>query len=60
MTEIGTVPAAGSPGCDTAVADEVLLARAYLSRVAEPPAAGVARLVAQVGPVRAAGAGPRR
>ena len=41
MTEIGTMPAAGSrPGCGTAVADEVLLARAYLSRVAEPPAAG--------------------
>jgi DNA processing protein len=36
------------------VADEVLLARAYLSRVAEPPAAGLASLVAEVGPVEAA------
>lgn len=37
-----------------AVAREVLLARAYLSRVAEPPAVAVAGLVARVGPVRAA------
>ncbi|MFJ6672383.1 DNA-processing protein DprA [Actinosynnema sp. NPDC091369] len=34
--------------------DEVRLARAYLSRVAEPPAAALARFVAEVGPVRAA------
>ncbi|MFD1149345.1 DNA-processing protein DprA [Saccharothrix hoggarensis] len=34
--------------------DEVRLARAYLSRVAEPPAAALAALVAEVGPVRAA------
>jgi DNA processing protein len=33
---------------------EILLARAYLSRVAEPPATAVARLVERVGPVRAA------
>ena len=33
----------------------VLLARAYLSRVAEPPAPALARLVAEVGPVEAAG-----
>lgn len=35
-------------------ADEVLLARAYLSWVAEAPAAGLARFVAEVGPVEAA------
>jgi DNA processing protein len=35
-------------------ATEVLLARAYLSRVAEPPAAALGRLVEQVGPVEAA------
>ena len=34
--------------------DEIRLARAYLSRVAEPPAAALARFVAEVGPVRAA------
>ncbi|MBM7813392.1 DNA-processing protein DprA [Saccharothrix algeriensis] len=34
--------------------DAVRLARAYLSRVAEPPAAALAALVAEVGPVRAA------
>ena len=34
--------------------EEILLARAYLSRVAEPPAPAVAELVAQVGPVEAA------
>jgi DNA processing protein len=34
--------------------EEVLLARAYLSRVAEPPAPALAELVAQVGPVEAA------
>jgi DNA processing protein len=34
--------------------DEVLLARAYLMRVAEPPAAALGRLVASEGPVRAA------
>jgi DNA processing protein len=36
------------------VAAEVLLARAYLSRVAEPPAPALAELVAEVGPVEAA------
>jgi DNA processing protein len=36
------------------VAEEVLLARAYLSRVAEPPAPALARLVAEIGPVEAA------
>ncbi len=35
-------------------ADEVRLARAYLSRVAEPPANALAALVGEVGPVRAA------
>jgi DNA processing protein len=34
--------------------EQVLLARAYLSRVAEPPAPALAELVAQVGPVEAA------
>ncbi len=33
----------------------VLLARAYLSRVAEPPAPALARFVVEVGPVEAAG-----
>ncbi|GAA2543596.1 DNA-processing protein DprA [Pseudonocardia hydrocarbonoxydans] len=37
-----------------AVPEEVLRARAYLSRVAEPPAPGLAELVAEIGPVRAA------
>ena len=36
------------------VAEDVLLARAYLSRVAEPPAVALAGLVAEVGPVEAA------
>jgi DNA processing protein len=36
------------------VTDDVLLARAYLSRVAEPPAVALAGLVAEVGPVEAA------
>lgn len=36
------------------VAAEVLTARAYLCRVAEPPAPGLAALVAAVGPVEAA------
>jgi DNA processing protein len=34
--------------------DEIRLARAYLSRVAEPPAAALAGFIAEVGPVRAA------
>jgi DNA processing protein len=34
--------------------EQVILARAYLSRVAEPPAPALAELVAQVGPVEAA------
>ncbi|WP_367136394.1 DNA-processing protein DprA [Saccharothrix sp. HUAS TT1] len=34
--------------------DEIRLARAYLSRVAEPPAPALVRFVAEVGPVRAA------
>lgn len=34
--------------------EQVLLARAYLSRVAEPPAPALAGLVAQLGPVEAA------
>ena len=36
------------------VTEDVLLARAYLSRVAEPPAVALAGLVAEVGPVEAA------
>jgi DNA processing protein len=36
------------------VAEHVLLARAYLSRVAEPPAPGLAELVEREGPVAAA------
>lgn len=39
---------------------ELRLARAYLSRVAEPPAPALAALVAEVGPVRAARAVARR
>jgi DNA processing protein len=34
--------------------EQIMLARAYLSRVAEPPAPALAELVAQVGPVEAA------
>jgi DNA processing protein len=34
--------------------EQILFARAYLSRVAEPPAPALAELVAQVGPVEAA------
>jgi DNA processing protein len=41
-------------GADSPVAREVLLARAYLSRVAEPPAPALAVLVDEVGPVEAA------
>jgi DNA processing protein len=44
-------PAAPDPA---APSRDVLLARAYLSRVAEPPAPGLAALVAEVGPVEAA------
>jgi len=36
------------------ITEDVLLARAYLSRVAEPPAVALAGLVADVGPVEAA------
>jgi DNA processing protein len=43
---------AGQPAEEVGV--DVLRARAYLSRVAEPPAAALARLVAEVGPVEAA------
>jgi DNA processing protein len=43
------------PEAAAAVATEVLVARAYLSRVAEPPALALAELVAEVGPVEAAG-----
>ncbi|MHC1560396.1 DNA-processing protein DprA [Actinomycetospora sp. C-140] len=42
------------PVDDSPVDPEVLLARAYLSRVAEPPAAALAAWVAEVGPVTAA------
>ncbi|MBN9101891.1 MAG: DNA-processing protein DprA [Pseudonocardia sp.] len=45
-------PAGSAP--NPAVAPEVLLARAYLSRVAEPPAPALARFVAGLGPVEAA------
>jgi DNA processing protein len=37
-----------------AVGEDLLIARAYLSRVAEPPAPALARLVAEVGPLEAA------
>ncbi|PVZ14494.1 DNA protecting protein DprA [Actinomycetospora cinnamomea] len=41
-------------GAASPVAREVLLARAYLSRVAEPPASALAALVEEIGPVEAA------
>jgi DNA processing protein len=44
----------GSAGAVAGPAAEVLRARAYLSRVAEPPAPALARLVTAVGPVEAA------
>jgi DNA processing protein len=43
------------PAAPPEVPAEVLRARAYLSRVAEPPAPALARLVAERGPVEAAG-----
>src|SRR5690349_12666789 len=42
------------PNEATAVPAEVIRARAYLSRVAEPPAAALVRFVDTVGPVAAA------
>lgn len=45
-------PGGADSGRDTS-GTAVLRARAYLSRVAEPPAPGLAALVAEVGPVRA-------
>jgi DNA processing protein len=39
---------------ERAVGEDVLLARAYLSRVAEPPAPALVELVGEVGPVEAA------
>ncbi len=45
--------AAGSD-LDVDAADDVRLARAYLARVAEPPARGLVELVAAVGPLEAA------
>ncbi|GAA4847237.1 DNA-processing protein DprA [Pseudonocardia benzenivorans] len=47
-------PSSSPPIAAPAVAVEVLRARAYLSRVAEPPAAALGVFVAQVGPVEAA------
>ena len=44
----------GSAGAVAGPSEEVLQARAYLSRVAEPPAPALAWLVAAVGPVEAA------
>jgi DNA processing protein len=44
----------GPAGDGGAGVDDVLLARAYLLRVAEPPAPGLSRFVAEHGPVRAA------
>ncbi len=44
----------GSAGAVPGPSEEVLQARAYLSRVAEPPAPAMAWLVAAVGPVEAA------
>ncbi|WP_433787204.1 DNA-processing protein DprA [Actinomycetospora sp. CA-101289] len=46
--------AAAVPDAGSVVARDVLLARAYLSRVAEPPAPALAALVAEIGPVAAA------
>lgn len=52
---MNAVPAeVGSARVARHVADEVRVARAYLVRVAEPPAVALAELVASVGPVRAA------
>ncbi len=48
--DAGTAPGGASP----AVPDAVVRARAYLSRVAEPPAAALVRFVDAVGPVAAA------
>ncbi|MGI5128994.1 DNA-processing protein DprA [Pseudonocardia sp. CA-107938] len=52
----GTVPAQfrGPPEQAPPVPDEILLARAYLSRVAEAPAPALARFTAAVGAVEAA------
>ena len=46
--------ARGSAGAVEGPREEVLRARAYLSRVAEPPAPALARLVTAAGPVEAA------
>lgn len=54
MTVQQRAGAAPAPGEAPAVPADVLLARAYLSRVAEPPAPGLVALVAEVGPVEAA------
>lgn len=51
---IDDLPAGGAARGGSPVAREVLLARAYLSRVAEPPAPALAALVTAVGPVEAA------
>jgi DNA processing protein len=48
-------PGGGGAGVAVTVPAEVLRARAYLSRVAEPPAPALVRLVEAVGPVAAAG-----
>ena len=45
----GIVPTASL----AAVPEEILRARAYLARVAEPPAPALARFIAEVGPIAA-------
>ena len=48
------LPAAGADSPPISIPAELLLARAYLSRVAEAPASALSHLVAEVGPVEAA------
>lgn len=50
----GSVPVENPATVPAAVAEDVLRARAYLSRVAEAPAPALARFVAATGPVEAA------
>ena len=53
MSAQGVAPEHPAPST-SGVATEVLLARAYLSRVAEPPAPALVGLVAEIGAVEAA------
>jgi DNA processing protein len=52
--EAGRVEVPSSAEVEAGPSEEVLRARAYLSRVAEPPTPALARLVAAVGPLEAA------